>query len=349
MGTKQILYRSLYFLVFASLLGCTNNEKDGKSTIEEKKEFLVKTENVTKSIIEKTLDYTATIQPYEEYQLCGATPGKVQQILVDIGDKVTKGQTLVVLDQTQYYAAKIQFETVKLDLQRMDTLLNTGSIARQKYDQLKAQYDIAKTNLEFLERNTTLKSPINGVITGKYLNDGEIYSMAPNRETGKSGILTIMKIHKVKVFVGISESYYPVLKNGMKANVELDSYPTKRFSGYISNIYPTIDKMTRTFIVEIVIDNSGRLLKPGMFARVKLNMGSENVLLVPSIAVIKQTGTNERYIFIYENGKAIKRNVTIGKIFDDNLEILTGLFENESIIIAGQSKLLDQSEVTLVK
>jgi len=349
MSTKQILYRSIFILILASLLGCTTNENKEKSNIEVKKEFLVKTKKVVKINIEKVLDYTATILPFEEYQLCGATPGKVQQILVDIGDKITKGQTLVILDQTQYYSAKVQFETIKLDMQRMDTLLNAGSIARQKYDQLKAQYDIAKTNLEFLEKNTTLKSPITGVVTGKYLNDGEIYSMAPNRETGKSGILTIMKVNKVKVLVGVSESYYPILKTGMEAKVELDIYPSKEFTGYISNIYPTIDKMTRTFNVEIVIDNANKLLKPGMFARVELNMGSENVLVVPLVAVIKQTGTNERYIFVYENGKAERRPVTIGKIFDDKLEILSGLSENEDVIIAGHTKLLDQSEVTLVK
>jgi len=349
MSTKQILYHSIFILVLASFLGCATNEKKEESNIKVKKEFLVKTEKVIKINIEKELDYTATILPFEEYQLCGVAPGKVQRIHVDIGDKVSKGQTLVILDQTKYYAAKVQFETIKLDMQRMDTLLNANSIARQKHDQLKAQYDIAKTNLEFLEKNTTLKSPITGVVTGKYLNDGEIYSMAPNRETGKSGILTIMKVNKVKVLVGVSESYYPILKTRMEAKIKLDIFPTKEFTGYISNIYPTIDKMTRTFNVEIVIDNAKKLLKPGMFARVELNMGSENVLVVPLVAVIKQTGTNERYIFVYEDGKAVRRSITIGKIFDDKLEILSGLSENEDVIIAGHTKLLDQSEVTLVK
>jgi len=348
MISKQILYRSLFVLIFASLIGCTSTETDDKSA-NEKIELLVKTEKVTKNNIEKILDFTASIQPYEEYQLCGAAPGKVQQIFVDIGDRVTQGQTLVILDQTQYYQAKVQLETIKLDLDRMDTLLKAGSIARQKYDQLKAQYDIAKTSLEFLEENTTLKSPINGVITGKYLNDGEIYSMAPNRETGKPGILTIMKIDKVKVLFGVSDIYYPVLKIVMEVDIKLDIYLTKVFTGYINNIYPTIDKMTRTFNIEIVIKNNEKLMKPGMFARVELNMGSENVLVAPSVAIIKQTGTNERYLFIYENGKAIRRTVTIGGIYDDNIEILSGLSANENVIIAGHTKLLDQSEVTLVK
>ena len=349
MSTKQILILSLNILLFASFVGCTNSDNNKTSENIEKKELLVKTKKVTKQKIDKFLEYTGTIKAYEEYQLCAAAPGKVKQILVDIGDKVTKGQTLVILDQTQYYQTKVQFETLKVDLQRMDTLLKEGSIAKQKYDQLKAQFDITKKSLEFLEKNTTLKSPVNGVITGKYLNDGEIYSMAPNRETGKSGILTIMQINKVKILVGISESYYSKLKSGMKANIKLDIYPNKTFNGLINKIYPTIDKMTRTFNTEIIIENNKRLLKPGMFARVELNMGSENVLAVPSIAVIKQTGTNERYVFVYKNGKAIRRTVTIGKIFDDNLEILYGLSENENIIIAGQTKLLNHSEVTLVK
>ena len=348
MKTKQILYYTLSILLFTSVLGCTNSEKSENSTIVEKTELLVKTEKVAKQNIEKSIEYTGTIEAFEEYQLCGAAPGKVQQINVKVGDKVSKGQTLVILDQTQYHQAKVQLETLKNDLDRMDTLLDAGSIAQQKYDQLEAQYEITKTNVEFLEKNTTLKSPINGIVTGKYLNDGEIYSMAPNRETGKPGIVTIMDVDKVKIIIGISESFTPIIKTGMKTDVSLDIYPNRTFNGKISKVYPTIDRMTRTLDIEIVIKNKEKLLKPGMFARIELTIGSENVLVVPSIAVIKQTGTNERYIFVYENGKATRRVVTIGKIFDDNIEILSGLSENENIIVAGHTKLLNQSEVTLV-
>lgn len=349
MSKKQILYPALFILLFTVLLGCGGNNKEEKTTLEGKTKPLVKTEKVSIKDIERVLEFSGTILPFDEYQLCAAAPGKVQQILVDIGDKVVYGQKLVLLDQTQYYQAKIQFELLKVDMERMDTLLKAGSIAEQKYDQLKAQYEISKNNLEFLEMNTALTSPINGEITGKYLNDGEIYTMAPNRETGKPGILTIMNIDKVKIPIAVSEIYYPLLKTGTKANVKLDSYPTMTFEGYVYKIYPTIDKMSRTFTVEMVVSNYEKILKPGMFARVSLDFGIVKALVVPSIAVIKQTGTNQSYVFVYENEKAFRRIIIPGKIYDDNIEIISGISEGENIIVAGQTKLLDQSEVTLVK
>jgi len=347
MNSRQIFNASLYVILFMSIVGCSNIKNE--TTTDKEETPSVKIEKISIQSIERNIEYTGTILPDDEYQLCAAAPGKVQQILVEIGDKVAKGQTLVILDQTQYFQVKVQFETLKLDLQRMDTLLTTGSVAKQKYDQLKAQYDIAKANLEFLEKNTTLKSPIGGEITGKYLNDGEIYSMAPNRETGKPGIVTIMNIEKVKIIVGVSEAYYPVMKRGMKSDVKLDIYHSKKFNGHISKIHPTIDRMTRTFNVEIVIENADKSLKPGMFARVKLQMGSEEALAVPAVAVLKQAGTNERYVFTYMDGKAIRKVVTIGNILDDNVEVLTGLSENERVIVAGHTTLLHQAEVTLVE
>ena len=103
--------------------------------------------------------------------------------------------------------------------------------------------------------------------------------------------------------------------------------------------------MTRTFTIEVVVPNKAESLRPGMFSRVNMNLGEIKALLVPSLAVMKQTGTNERYVFVFEEGKAIRKTVQVGKLFDDRIEILSGLNPNDQLIVLGQGSLLDQMQV----
>jgi membrane fusion protein (multidrug efflux system) len=304
---------------------------------------------VTKTKIARTIDYTATIQAFEEVNMAPSTPGRVDKIYVEVGDRVQKGQKLFLMDRTQYYANKIQLSNLEKDLARMDTLLKVGSIKAQTYDQTKAQYEVMKTNVDFMEENTLLVAPFNGIITGKYLEDGELYSGAPTA-SGKAAVVTLMQINPVKVIVSISEQYYPLIKNDMKARVTADVYPGKEFSGRIFRVYPTIDATSRTFRVEIEIPNNSEILRPGMFARVYIDMGEIEAFVVPSDAVLMQEGTNDRYIFVVNGNTASRRMVKLGKRFDDIVEIAEGdLKEGDSLVVDGQARLSDGLTVEVVK
>lgn len=327
-------------IFFVSCKPKNNEEKKVETEIP-----LIKTMVIEKKNIDRTVTYSANIMAYEENHLAPAAAGRVDKILVDVGDVVTKGQTLVLLDRTNYNQTKIQFEKLKIDLLRMDSLYKVGGVSKQQYEQVKVQYDVTKNTLDFLEENTTLKSPINGVITGKYLNDGELFAMSPVPSIGKPAIISIMNLNSVKLLVAIPEAYFPSVKRGMESIITLDIYPNKEFKGKIDKIYPTIDNMTKTFTVEIVIPNPNQLLRPGMFAKAELNLGKVESMLVPSYAVLKQTGSNERYVFVYQNGTAVRRVVQIGVILDDMLEVVSGLNVNDELIFQGHTSLLDGMKV----
>lgn len=303
---------------------------------------------VTRTTIARTVDYTGTIQAYEEVNMAPSTPGRVDKIYVEVGDRVREGQQLFLMDRTQYYANKIQLANLEKDLARLDTLLKVGSVMAQTYDQTKAQYEVMKTNVDFMEENTLLEAPFSGIITGKYLEDGELYSGAPGM-TGKSAVVTLMQINPVKITVSISEQYFPLIKNGMKARVSADVYPDKDFQGTIFRVHPTIDAMSRSFMAEIRISNNSEVLRPGMFARVYIDMGEEETIVVPASSVMMQEGTNERYIFVVENGIASRRLVTLGQRFDDRFEIAGGdLKEGESLVVDGQARLTNGQKVDVV-
>jgi RND family efflux transporter MFP subunit len=266
-----------------------------------------------------------------------------------VGSRVKKGDQLVQMDQTQLRQAMIQLQNLETDYKRLDTLQKVGSVTRQQFDQINTQYQIARNNVDFLKENTRLVAPFNGVISGKYFEDGEMYSGSPNTSAGKAAILSVVQINPLKAFVNIPESYYPLVAEGMKTGIRCDIYPGEEYTGNILRKYPTIDPGTHSFQVEIGIDNPGEKLRPGMFCRVELGFGEVNALVVPALAVLKMQGSNERYIFLEENGMAKRVPVEIGQRYDDMVEIISSeLKEGDHLVIAGQARLVDKVPVEIV-
>lgn len=341
---------SLVLAVGMLMASCGTKEKGkrGAMAVEADSTMPVKVMQVNMTTIARTIDYTSTILAWEEVNLAPATPGRVDKIYVEVGDRVTAGQNLFLMDRTQYYANKIQLASLEKDLARLEALRETGSIKEQLYDQTLAQYEVLKANVDFLEENTLLAAPFGGVITGKYLEEGELYSGAPGA-TGKSAVVTLMQINPVKIMVNVSEQYFPLVKSGMKVQVKADVYPDKSFEGTVFRVHPTIDPMSRTFRVEVRIPNNSEQLRPGMFARAFIDMGEEEAFVVPANTVLLQEGTNERFIFVVHNGMAVRTPITLGLRFDDRFEITKGLTEGEDLVCEGQARLKNGQKVEIIK
>jgi membrane fusion protein, multidrug efflux system len=338
------------------LSGCSSKTKNSSassqdpSTATEKTAVPVKVIPLAKTKIARTVDYTATILPFEEVNMAPSTPGRVDKIYVEIGDKVSKGDNLFLMDRTQLYQLKLQLSNLEKDLNRLDTLLRSGSAKQQQYDQMKTQYDVTKTNVEFIEQNTLLKAPFVGIVTGKYYEDGEMYSGAPASASGKSAVVTVMQVNPLKIDVSLSEQYYPLIHKGMKAGIEADVYKKEKFTGIVYRIAPTINPASRSFGVEIEVPNNSDLLKPGMFVRVALDLGEVETFVVSANTVLVQEGTNIRYVFINEKNTAKRIEVVLGKRFDDLVEIISdNLKTGDELVTEGQAKLINGDKIELEK
>jgi len=292
---------------------------------------------------------SSTIMAFEDTYLSPALSGVIRDVKVEVNDRVKKGQLLAEMDRTQLDQTSLQYETLKRDMSRMDTLLKHGSVTQQSYDQMKAQVDATALILKNLEENTFLRAPYSGVITGKYYNDGELYSPAPNTPAGKAALVSIMQVDPVKLMVNLSEKYLPLISEGMNASVKTDVYENETFNGEIFRIHPTVSSATRTFIAEIKVSNKDGKLSPGMFARVSLKLGETEAMIVPAIAVLQQTGTNQRYVMLNDKGTAKKVVVQIVNRQDDQLEIASPELQGgEELVYAGQSRLENGSPVKVV-
>ena len=335
--------------------GCSSKSKSAADVktdpapVAERASISVKVATLAKTKIARTIDYTATILPFEEVNMAPSTPGRIDKIYVEVGDKVNMNDKLFLMDRTQLYQLKLQLSSLAKDLSRLDTLLKSGSAKQQQYDQLKTQYDVTKTNVDFMEDNTLMLSPFAGIVTGKYFENGEMYSGTPTTQSGRSAVVTVQQVNPLKVNVSISEQYYPLIKKGMKAEVIADVYKNEKFTGTVYRISPTINSGTRSFNVELELPNRNDLLKPGMFVRVSMDLGEVETFVVPANTVLVQEGTNTRFVYVERTKLARRIEVTIGKRFDDLLEIISdNLKEGDNLITQGQAKLINGDKIEIV-
>ena len=314
------------------LIGC--GKKDAQATQEAERVEVVGTMILENHEIERVLNISTNLQGYLTQNVAPSLTGKIEHIFVEVGDRVKEGNMLVRMDQNQYLTSKIQLANLEVEMSRLEALLATGSVSQQTYDQTKVSYDQLKQNLSFLETNTYVKAPFEGVISAKTYEDGELYGGQP--------IVVLTQVKKLKALIAVPETYYPLIKEGMKLTVKSDIYPSETFPATIEVVYPTIDAASHTFQCKVVIPNASEKLRPGMYVTTTLGLGKENTIVVPYQSVEKLIGSNERFVFINENGYAKRVSVKLGQRFDEQIEIIAPEIQpGVEYIHKGQSKLVD--------
>lgn len=335
------------FTIFgACLLGllmsaCTGNNKNTQ-IVEEERIEQVKTQIVRFCEMSREIEVSTILQGYETQNIAPSLTGRIENIYVEVGDHVSPGDDLVRMDQNQYNTTRLAFRNLKTEMDRMEKLKQSGSISQQSYDQMKLNYDQTIESLRFLEENTYVKAPFEGVISAKNYEDGELYS--------GQAILVLTQISTLKALVNIPESYFPRVKPGMKVNLKSSIYKDEIFPATIELVYPTIDAASHTFQVKLRIPNKDERLRPGMYVGSSIAFDSEKVFMVPYQSVLKLTGSNERYIFLNENGIAKRVKVQIGERFNEMIEISAPeVKEGSEIVVVGQSRLVDGVKLNVIK
>ena len=337
-------------LALAVLAGCSGDKKKEavKETVTEA--IPVKVLKLEPTTIATTLDYTANLVADEEVYYAPAATGRIEKIYVEVGDRIKEGQLLVDMDRTSLVQAEVELKNLEAEYNRAVALNETGSISKQNYDAAVTQYEVAKANVEFLRENTKMLAPFDGIVTGKYYEDKELYTGAAAGGASKPSVISIQKINPLKAYVDLSEQYYLSVKKGMRVELKSNIYPDRTFEGKISIVYPTIDPASRTFTVEVQLPNNDEALRPGMYGTINFFIGEANTLVVPAIAVLKVQGSNDRYLFLNENGKAKRVSVTLGRRFDDKVEVFSDdIKPGAELVVVGQGRLIDGSPLKIVK
>lgn len=284
--------------------------------------------------------YTANVEAYAKNNIAPQSPSRIQKIYVEVGDFVRAGQIVAKMDEVSLNQSKLSMANDSLEYSRIKKLYEQGGVSKSDFDAMELKYNVTRSQYQNLLENTILRSPVSGVITARNYDQGDMY--------GGSPIYVVEQITPVKLYVGISEMDYTRVKKNDTVTLTADALPGKTFTGRIARIYPTIDAATHTFTAEVNVANSDRLLRPGMYARVTVNFGSNHSIVVPDDCVVKQQGSGVRSVFVLQADNTVKEVVvTLGRHFGTEYEILSGVAEGDKVVVKGQASLKNGSKVNV--
>ena len=286
--------------------------------------------------------YASTVQAYAVNNIAPQTAGRIRKINVEVGDYVVKGQVLAEMDRLQLDQTELQVQNDDIEYERLKGLLQEGGVSQSDFETAELAYKLRKTTLDNLRENTILRSPITGFVSARNFDAGDIFSMS-------SPLFTVQQVTPVKLLVGISESEYTKIAKGDSVTLTVDAIPGETFTGKVERLYPTIDPATHTFKAEVVVPNTSRVLRPGMYARVTVNFGTRRSVIVPDQSLVKQEGTGTRFIYVLKADNTISYlPVTVGRHMGREYEILSGLDEGVQVVVKGQALLKDGVKVNVL-
>lgn len=341
---KFIKYFSLTIITMLLLVSCGKKENNNRTQTAES--IPIEVTLVKKTSIDREVELVGNLLAWREANLGAQTTARIQKIYVDAGSRVKEGDLLFEMDDTQLAQAKIQYQVAKDNYDRLKPLYETGSISQSQFDQVKAAYETAEKTYQLLLTNTQFRAPFSGVVTAKRLNDGEVFLLAPGG-AGAPTIVSLMQVNPLKLILNVSENNLKDVKLNQTVEIRSDIFPNEVYKGSISRINPAVNPASRTFEVEVKIPNPDEKLKPGMYVRAKILIGKTEGIIVNRSAALKQLGSTAYYGFIVKDNIAKRVELTLGKEFDSQVEITSGLNEGDYLVTRGQGLLKDGSKVEI--
>ena len=377
MRSKVLQLITTLILIISLLTGCTSNkaqkETMGDETAEENY-IPVEVEKSVKKDLMNVTTYSGKVYAQKEVMVMPMMPGKVTSVMVNVGDRISKGDVLFTLDKediekqieqanaayesalANYNMTKEQIENAKANYERAKQLYEQGIISKVEFEKAElaasdSSLEAAKAGLNQAELaykqamealdNTVVEAPISGIVSTVNIDTGEIAS------SGQPA-LTIVDMDTVYVQINVPENQINNLSEGQEVIVRIPSALDKEFKGKIDSISPAVDQRTQLYPVKIYISNEDHIIKPGMLARIEVHTDlTKDVIAVRSEAVIEKDG--EKIVYVVEDDKAVEKKVEVGLDTGDYIQITSGLNEGERVIVKGQHYVEDKSQVKVVR
>ena len=308
----------------------------------------VSTTVVKKMPLVNNISLIGVVNASNDVNVISEAQGLVTDAKVKVGDYVNAGTVLFQIDdvimQSNLASAEINYLKAKRDFERSETLYQENSISAAQLDLARLGMKAAESQLTLAKKqlnDTKIKAPISGTINKRMVDRGTMVNMG-------TAVANIVDVSTLKVLLNVSEKDAFQIKVGEQAEITTDVYPGVKFYGNIDNIASKSDE-AHTYPVEVKLSNSSsHPLKAGMFARVLFtSQGGEESLAIPRESLVGSI--KDAYVYTIENKIAKLKNVVIGKTSSNFLEVISGLKENEIVVVNGQNNLSDNSKVVIIK
>lgn len=340
---KQIIF--LAVLSVSWITGCRSS-----NTIPQKDQasIRVKTIVVTEGEISPVNEYSGTVKAFREANVGATLPGKVEKYYVREGDFVKKGDLLAEMSGELYTQAEAKRIAVSKDFERVNRLLEKGSVTQQEYDHVKALYDATTEKAEMLRKNTRITAPFDGIVAEYLVKEGENYFFSLPLEPGysmTSGIVKIIQTDQIKVVFEVNERDLYFVKPGTKISFVCPAL-ADTFYARISSIKPIISTITRSATVEAVCANKNFSILPGMSAHIFINLPPVKGTIIPANAIYNRQGSTIESIFVIMDNKA--HEIKVERLASRNgLTVVREIEPGSMVAITGKDKLFENCPVVL--
>jgi len=295
------------------------------------------------------LRYSGTVEASQTIPLSFQSSGTVQQVLVQAGDAVRKGQLLATVDkadnQSIYNSSLAMYQQAKDAYDRLKQVYDNGSLSEVKWVEMETNLKKAESQLEVAKNSLekcNLYAPVSGIIGKRNVEPGQsaLSSFAP---------VELVKIETVLVKISVPENEIGKIKKGMNASFTISALDNKQFEGTITNVGVVADQFSRTYEVKITVKNPKLEIKPGMVCDVTLNSTTEKqMVLVPYNAITKDSDGNSIVFVVNDDQKSVRKQVVkVGDYQTSSLEILSGLSANQTVVTEGKEKLTENTPIIL--
>lgn len=307
----------------------------------------VEVETAIKGDISQYLLLSASLKTEEQVAVFPEVGGIVRAFLVDEGDRVDEGDTLLILDHEEKMlnrdAALLDYQQSSAEYERAAELRNQNLISKEAFD--KSRYDMERSRIRYerseLElRRTSVLAPISGYIAQRMVNRGDLVNMSIQLYSLVNPTDMIAEVH-------IPEAELPRVDHGKHVEVFSDVYPDRTFTANIKRISPVVDVASGTFRVTVGVHDEREILRPGMFVNVRIVTSvHHDVVLVPKEAVLYENDLP--IVYVVQDSLALKVRLKAG--FDDNnfIESMGYIQPGDTIVIVGQSGLRDSAKVKII-
>jgi len=355
--TKLLLLVVMIILISIPLVSCKKEKKVEKEIL-----INVHVQSAEKKQIQPYIETTGTLKADEEVVVSSEVDGIVKSVRVEEGYPVSRGTLLAEINQIDYILeekradaalkqAQANLANAKAEYQRKESLYKEELITRQQFDDISTRVTLAEADLARAKASldtsrekllrTKIYSPLNGMVKEKKVSPG-------NYVRNGSPLFQLIKIDQLKMTFTVSEKEIADLKTGQEVVFTVDSFPGKTFKGRVNLLYPNVEERTRTLQAEAIVPNTGRLLKPGLFARISIyTAATRDAVVAPLTALMYDNSIIS--IFIVEGNVAHQRIIKTGGKYGESVEIVEGLKEKEQIVVVGQNNLSEGVKVNVAR
>lgn len=280
----------------------------------------------------RIVEAVGTVAAWEQTEVAAQVDGPVAEVRKDVGDAVRAGEVLAQIDEREYELryrqAQADAEQAARDLERAEQMARQGLIPPQQLEMARVRAQVARANADMARKkyeDTSVRAPYAGEVIQRFVSPGDYV------RTGQP-LFVLVDARRLRLKLPIPEMDYARVQPGQAVEVRLDALPGRTVTGRVYRVTPAVDPTSRTVLVEVLIENPGGQVRPGMFAHARLNLGMEAPMVTLPASALQAVPGGVQKVYVVEGDTVRERRVEVAFHVGDRVVLRSGVRPGEQVV-----------------